>query len=131
MPMIARAIRFCIPHKILLLSLGGVSLALGIVGAFIPVMPSMVFLLIALWAFSKGSERFHTWLYEHRFFGPPLQDWCQHRVVAPRAKIVGVGGMAFSCAIITVMFPLGSAVTVNVMSWRVDLLPTLATNPRG
>jgi uncharacterized membrane protein YbaN (DUF454 family) len=31
--------------------------------------------LLAAWCFSKSSERFHTWLIEHKYFGPILRDW--------------------------------------------------------
>ncbi len=49
------------------------NLILGIIGTMVPVVPSMVFLLLSLWSFSKGSERFHSWLYQYKFFGPSLR----------------------------------------------------------
>ena len=58
-----------------LIGLGWVNVALGAIGIVVPGMPTTVFLLIALWAFSKSSERFRTWLYEHRRLGPPIRAW--------------------------------------------------------
>src|SRR3546814_9486288 len=62
-------------------------------------MPTTVFLLIALWAFARGSPRFHTWLYTHPRFGPPLQAWDRHGVIRPGAKVVAIVAMAASLAI--------------------------------
>jgi len=64
--------------------------ALGIIGAFLPVMPTTVFMILALWGFSKSSQRFHDWLYQHRLFGPPLQQWSEHRVIPVVAKCSAV-----------------------------------------
>jgi uncharacterized membrane protein YbaN (DUF454 family) len=82
--------------KILLLLTGWFFVALGTIGLFLPVLPTTPFLLIALWAFSQSSDRFHNWLYTHRLFGPPLQDWSRHGVIPLRAKIVALATMAVS-----------------------------------
>jgi len=71
---------------------------LGAVGVVLPVLPTTPFMLLALWAFSKSSERFHCWLYNHKFFGPPLQQWNQHRVIPLYAKIMSVSMMSASFA---------------------------------
>jgi len=59
-------------------------------------------MLLALWAFSRGSERFHNWLYNHRLFGPPLQQWHQRRVIPRHAKILSISMMALSLAYLTI-----------------------------
>jgi uncharacterized membrane protein YbaN (DUF454 family) len=53
-------------------------------------------MLLALWAFSKSSRRFHQWLYAHPVFGPPLQQWCTHRVIPFKAKVLAVMTMTLS-----------------------------------
>jgi uncharacterized membrane protein YbaN (DUF454 family) len=55
---------------------------LGAVGIVVPGLPTVPFMLVALWLFSKSSRRFHDWLYGHSMFGPPLQQWHAHGVVA-------------------------------------------------
>ncbi len=55
-------------------------------------------MLLALWAFSRSSRRFHDWLYSHPFFGPPLQDWDQHRVIPLRVKLFALLAMAGALA---------------------------------
>ncbi len=84
-----------------LLAFGWLMVALGAVGILVPGFPGTVFLLIALWAFSKSSERFHTWLYNHRLLGPPIQNWHNHRVIPAYAKTAAVAAMAASLAGLT------------------------------
>ena len=62
-------------------------MALGLAGIVLPVLPTTPFLLLALWAFGRSSVRFHDWLYNHRYFGPRLRDWHEHRVIPLRAKL--------------------------------------------
>jgi len=76
--------------------LGWCFFGLGAVGAVVPGLPTTPFMLLALWAFSKSSQRFHDWLYAHRVFGPPLQQWRSHRVIPARAKLLAVATMAVS-----------------------------------
>ncbi len=75
-------------------ALGLFALSLGILGVFLPLLPTTVFLLIALWAFSRSSPRFHRWLYDHPRLGPPLRAWHQHRVISRAAKCTAIGLMA-------------------------------------
>ncbi len=79
--------------------LSGLGLALvgiGIVGVFVPVLPTTVFLIAALWAFSKSSARFQAWLWYHPNFGAAVRAWHQHRVIGVRAKIFAVLVMTLS-----------------------------------
>lgn len=85
-----------IPFKPLYIALGWVFVGTGVIGAFLPVLPTTPFMILALWMFSKSSERFHYWLYHHPVFGPPLQRWHRHRVVPPLAKLASVSMMTIS-----------------------------------
>lgn len=86
--------RICGPARGVLLGLGFVCTAIGIVGIVLPGLPGTVFLLIAAWAFSRSSERFHLWLYEHPRFGRTIRDWHAHRVIPVRAKVAALSMMA-------------------------------------
>ena len=76
--------------------LGWCFFGLGAVGTVVPGLPTTPFMLLALWAFSKSSQRFHDWLYSHRVFGPPLQQYRTHRVIPGKAKLLAVATMAVS-----------------------------------
>ena len=79
-----------------LLGFGWLNIGLGLIGVFIPGLPTTVFMLIALWAFSKSSERFQKWLWNHPRFGAPIQGWHRPRVISRRAKALAVGTMSAS-----------------------------------
>ena len=87
-------------------SLGWLFFALGIIGILLPVVPTTPFMLLALWGFSRSSDRFHNWLYTHRLFGPPLQDWSKHRVIPLYAKIMSVSFMSISFVMMLFFSPL-------------------------
>ena len=84
------------------LALGCVFVALGVIGAFLPVMPTTVFLIGALWAFSMSSKRLETWLLEHERWGPRLVEWRAHRVIPWRVKIFAWSSMAVSLGIMAI-----------------------------
>ncbi|WP_442918177.1 YbaN family protein [Magnetococcus sp. PR-3] len=87
----------------LYLLLGWLFFVLGIIGAFLPVLPTTPFMLLALWAFSKGSEHLHRWLYDHPLFGPPLQRWQRWGVIPARAKMAAIGAMLVSALVVVWM----------------------------
>jgi len=75
---------------------GLVSVALGIIGAFLPIMPTTVFLIIAAFCFARGSDRLHGWLVNHPRFGPPIRDWESHGAIRPAAKRLAVAAIVLS-----------------------------------
>ena len=68
------------------LVLGWLAVALGIVGIVLPLLPTTPFLLLAAFAFSRGSERWHHWLINHPNLGPPILQWQQEQAIARRVK---------------------------------------------
>jgi uncharacterized membrane protein YbaN (DUF454 family) len=98
--------------------LGWSFFGLGAVGTVVPGLPTTPFMLLALWAFSKSSRRFHDWLYTHRLFGPPLNQWRDHRVIPVKAKFLAIVTMIASftyLALFTGMNPLLKVVVAFVM----------------
>ncbi len=80
------------------MALGFVCVGLGVLGAFLPVLPTTSFLLVALWAFSRSSRRFHDWLYTHPRFGPRLQEWKTHGTIPVKVKVTALSTMLASLA---------------------------------
>jgi len=87
-----------VPQRILWLSVGLLATALGIAGAFLPLLPTTPFLLVAAYAFSRSSPRLHAWLTTHPRLGPPIRDWQSHGAINARAKLFAVGVMAVTFA---------------------------------
>ncbi|GGC12703.1 hypothetical protein GCM10007205_22020 [Oxalicibacterium flavum] len=73
---------------------GCVSLLLGIVGIFVPGLPTTPFVLLAAACFAKASPRLHRWLLNHRVLGPFVRDWETHRSLTLRTKCIAIGSMA-------------------------------------
>lgn len=69
-----------------LAALGFAALLLGVIGIFLPVLPTTPFILLAAALFARGSERFHTWLLAHHLTGPLIADWYEHRSLRPGIK---------------------------------------------
>ena len=90
-------------RRIALLIFGWCNLVLGLIGVVVPVMPTTVFLILALWAFTRCSPRLRRWLYNHPRFGPSLRDWERYRIIPLRAKWLAAIMMAISLGIVTVM----------------------------
>lgn len=67
--------------KALYVSVGIVSLTLGIIGLFLPLLPTTCFVLLSGFCFSKGSDRMHNWILNHKRFGPSIRDWRAHGVI--------------------------------------------------
>lgn len=80
----------------LLIGFGWLMICVGIIGIFVPVMPTTVFLIAALWAFSRSSRKFQQWLWTHPVFGPPVRNWHLYRVIPIRGKVLAVIVMTLS-----------------------------------
>lgn len=116
----------------LLFALGCLLFSLGFIGVFVPVLPTTPFMLLALWCFSRSSERFHDWLYNHKVFGPPMQQWHDHRVIPMGAKVIA---LVFMTASLVYLFGFSATpfwvrglmtVTVAVGIWFILTRPSRA-----
>lgn len=73
--------------NVLLLLAGHFFLLLGIAGAFLPLLPTTPFLLLAAYFYSKSSHKLHSWILNHKYLGPPVNDWEKSGVIGLKAKI--------------------------------------------
>ncbi len=86
--------------KIIVLKVvGSISFALGVLGVFLPLLPSTCFILLSTWAFSKSSPKFHRWLYYQSPFSQSIQNWQQHRIVPRKTKVIATVSLIVSFAI--------------------------------
>lgn len=76
--------------RILLIISGWIFVGLGIIGIFLPVMPTTIFLIIAAACFARSSEKFYNRLLNNKYLGKYIRDYMEHRGMPLRAKIVAI-----------------------------------------
>lgn len=103
--------------RYLLIFCGAVSFLLGIIGIFLPIMPTTPFIILTAACWAKASPRFHRWLHQHRYFGPMIQNWENNGAVPRKAKIFAISMMSLSCIFMFWRFPekwwIGAASTLG------------------
>ncbi|MBN1957420.1 MAG: YbaN family protein [Desulfuromonadales bacterium] len=85
--------------RISLTAIGLVSTAVGVIGIFVPLLPTVPLLLLAAACFARSSERFHNWLLGHPALGPMIRDYMDGQGIPLRAKIMAIGMIWLSIAI--------------------------------
>ncbi len=118
-------LRYC------LLTIGWLSVALGVLGIFLPLLPTTPFLLLAAACFMRSSKRFYLWLVEHPRLGPWIRDYLAGEGIPRKAKIYAISLMwvsiGISCALVPLiwarLFMLTSAVLVSLYILKQKTLP--------
>jgi len=82
------------------LAMGWAAVGCAFVGVWLPLVPTVPFLLVALWAFARGSPAARQWLFDHPRFGALLHDWHVHGAIPRRAKMLSIVAMAGSFALL-------------------------------
>jgi uncharacterized membrane protein YbaN (DUF454 family) len=72
------------------MTVGLVSVAVGVIGIFVPLLPTTVFLLIGAACFARSSDRLHDWLLGHRWLGPYIRNYREHRGITQRARVLNL-----------------------------------------
>mgnify|MGYP003886170733 FL=1 len=97
--------------RVLLQGIGWLSVALGVVGIFLPVLPTTPFLLLAAACFARSSPRFYHWLVDHPRLGPWIRDYLQGNGIPLKAKVYAIGLMwlsiGFSCWLVPLVWARG------------------------
>ena len=76
--------------RVFLIVVGSVSLALGVLGIFLPMLPTTPFLLLSAAAWVKASPSLYEWLLNHKVFGEYIRNYREHRAIPLRVKIISV-----------------------------------------
>jgi uncharacterized membrane protein YbaN (DUF454 family) len=86
--------------RLVSLALAYVFVALAIIGAFLPILPTVPFLLLAAGFAAKGSERLHHWIYNHPKYGKIIIDWEQEGAIARGSKYLSATMLCVSWTIL-------------------------------
>jgi hypothetical protein len=115
--------------KIILIILGFISLFLGIVGIFLPVMPTTPFVLLAAACFARSSEKFHKMLLNNKYFGDIIRNYENGLGISRRIKIRALCLLWFSLIFSSVIS--GSIIVFLILTaagagvtWYILSLPT-------
>ncbi|AMR67684.1 MULTISPECIES: YbaN family protein [Pseudomonadaceae] len=114
-----------------LLAIGWLSVLLGVIGIFVPVLPTTPFLLLAAACFVRSSRRFYLWLVNHKHLGPWIRDYLEGNGIPLKGKVYAIGLMwasiGLSCYLVPMpwarAFMLTSAVLVTLYILRQKTLP--------
>jgi len=107
---------------------GSTSLALGVVGIFVPILPTTPFLLLTSFCYLRSSNRLYNWVINHRIFGSFIDNYMNNRAVEMKAKIVsliflwttlGVSIFIFSSLHLRIfLFAVGIGVTIHLLTLK-------------
>ena len=100
--------------KVLWTTVGLVSLGMAYIGVVTPGIPYSPFVVFAAYCFSKGSERLHKWIYNHKLFGPFLTNWSEKRVFPLKMKFFMLAMMTTSLIIMSFTVPVKGVVYTGI-----------------
>lgn len=115
--------------KILLTVLGLISLGLGILGIFLPVLPTTPLLLLAAALFLRSNMKLYDWLLNHPRLGPYIRNFMEHKAIPLKVKIISVSLVwitLLNCAIFVTdhwafrlfFIILAAAITYHILSYK-------------
>lgn len=103
------------------LGIGWLATGCAVIGAFLPILPTVPFLLVALWAFGRSSERMRERLLADPVFGPDIRRWQERGAIRRGAKVLSVAAMSAS-----VVISLALGVPVRAVAIQATILVMVA-----
>ena len=88
----------------LLITFGTIFLGLGIIGVFVPVLPTTPFLLLSAACYVRSSNRLYTWLINHKLFGKFVKDFRESKAISLRNKIISLFAMTLMIVLSIFLF---------------------------
>ena len=101
--------------RFILVVIGTIALALGIIGIILPLLPTTPFLLLATACYARSSDRFYNGLMANRVLGPPIKEWRDYRSVTKKTKFSSIIIITISFGV-TILFVLANPVPRIILS---------------
>lgn len=117
--------------RYVLLAIGWLSVALGVIGIFLPLLPTTPFLLLAAACFMRSSQRFYLWLVNHRQLGPWIVDYLNGQGIPLKGKVYTISLMWLSIGLSCYLVPLFWARAFMLSSAVLVSLYILSQKTRG
>ncbi len=124
------------PLRVTLIVVGWIAVGIGVIGMFLPLLPTTCFLLVAAACFGRASPRAYHWLHHNRVFGKYLRDYREARVIPMRVKVaslavlwlaIGASFVAFEALLVRILLlAVALAVTAHVATTASRRVPDLA-----
>lgn len=86
--------------RFVIFSTGLISLVVGTIGIFVPLLPTTPFVLLSAWCFLKSSNRAHRWIFAQPLLGKSLQQWEENKAISKKSKTVALTTIAISLGVI-------------------------------
>lgn len=115
--------------RILFLTFGILSLILGVIGIFLPLLPTTPFALLAAYFFSKSSTTLHSWLINQRTLGPLIKDWENYGVIRLKAKWMATVMIVLLFSYSLIFVPVALWIKVIVALSGLSILTFIWTRP--
>lgn len=97
------------------MGLGALFLIFALIGVFIPIIPQVPFAIISAYFFSKGSIRIHLWMRNNKYFGKPVREWEDFKIIRPKMKIISVLSMVVGAVLAHMKFDLQWALAFDAV----------------
>jgi uncharacterized protein len=114
-------------RRITLIALGSLSLALGLIGIFVPLLPTTCFLLLAAWCYARSSPRLYARLFKMRWVGDYLRQYRDEHTIPRRVKVISLAVMWSFIGYAVITFPnifvrIALLATAVGVTWHVVML---------
>lgn len=105
--------------RLIYIALGLLMVALGIVGAFLPIMPTTIFLILAAYFFARSSPRLEAWVLDHPQFGATVRAWREQGAISRKGKFAASIGMIVGFSIFWIAAQPGPLMWLVVLAFFV------------
>ena len=117
-----------ISKKIILIFVGSLALILGVIGIFLPILPTTPFLLLTAYCYLRSSDRLYNWLLNNKYLGRYISEYIKNRTVPRKIKYFAITFLWISLLVSILLIDLlyvgillsviGIAVSIHILSLK-------------